>query len=161
MGHYTHHNNEGLCCTVRYNRPGLPVLRNPVLARQARQVQEEELDSYKSGPYAPAVGGYGPVDRDDSASSASGTPYAAPHGAAPHAGPDHVDYGAYTGGYGAFGWYTDHPVLLGPGGRTPLTASVLVSMCQHSTLFRFPLEGTTIDIQCSFFHCKILTRNFE
>ena len=35
--------------------------------------------------------------------------YAAPAG---HAGPDHVDYGAYTGGYGAFGWYTDHPVLL-------------------------------------------------
>ena len=35
--------------------------------------------------------------------------YSAP--AAP-AGPDHVDYGAYTGGYGAFGWYTDHPVLL-------------------------------------------------
>ena len=35
--------------------------------------------------------------------------YSAPAG---HAGPDHVDYGAYTGGYGAFGWYTDHPVLL-------------------------------------------------
>ena len=35
--------------------------------------------------------------------------YAAPAG---HAGRDHVDYGAYTGGYGAFGWYTDHPVLL-------------------------------------------------
>ena len=25
-------------------------------------------------------------------------------------GNDYVDYGAYTGGYGAFGWYTDHPV---------------------------------------------------
>jgi len=25
-------------------------------------------------------------------------------------GPDYVDYGAYTGGYGAFGWYSDHPV---------------------------------------------------
>ncbi|XP_076063314.1 uncharacterized protein LOC143038196 isoform X2 [Oratosquilla oratoria] len=23
---------------------------------------------------------------------------------------DHVDYGAYTGGHGAFGWYSDHPV---------------------------------------------------
>lgn len=23
---------------------------------------------------------------------------------------DIVDYGAYTGGHGAFGWYTDHPV---------------------------------------------------
>ncbi len=29
-----------------------------------------------------------------------------------NAGPDYVDYGAYTGGYGAFGWYTDHPVLI-------------------------------------------------
>lgn len=29
-----------------------------------------------------------------------------------NAGPDYVDYGAYTGGYGAFGWYTDHPVLV-------------------------------------------------
>ena len=28
------------------------------------------------------------------------------------AGPDYVDYGAYTGGYGAYGWYTDHPVLV-------------------------------------------------
>ena len=37
--------------------------------------------------------------------------YAAPHGG----GADHVDYGAYTGGYGAFGWYTDHPVALGTG----------------------------------------------
>jgi hypothetical protein len=27
-------------------------------------------------------------------------------------GPDYVDYGAYTGGYGAFGWYSDHPVLI-------------------------------------------------
>ena len=25
------------------------------------------------------------------------------------AGGDAVDYGAYTGGYGAFGWYSDHP----------------------------------------------------
>ncbi|XP_043237795.1 uncharacterized protein LOC122389649 [Amphibalanus amphitrite] len=23
---------------------------------------------------------------------------------------DQVDYGAYTGGYGAFGWYADYPV---------------------------------------------------
>ena len=29
-----------------------------------------------------------------------------------HAHDDHTDYGAYTGGYGAFGWYTDHPVLV-------------------------------------------------
>ncbi|XP_071521447.1 uncharacterized protein [Panulirus ornatus] len=28
---------------------------------------------------------------------------------------DHVDYGAYTGGYGAFGWYSDHPVCVNCG----------------------------------------------
>lgn len=27
-----------------------------------------------------------------------------------HAGYGTVDYGAYTGPYGAFGWYSDHPV---------------------------------------------------
>merc|ERR1711881_253066 len=60
----------------------LPVYRMPGLARQARAAQE---DQYQEPNYdaAPAP-----------------------------AGPDHVDYGAYTGGYGAFGWYTDHPVLL-------------------------------------------------
>ncbi len=30
----------------------------------------------------------------------------------PPKGPDYVDYGAYTGKHGAFGWYSDHPVLL-------------------------------------------------
>ena len=68
----------------------IPVYRMPGLARQARQLEE---------------------DSEPSASN----PYAAPHAPAPVGGPDHVDYGAYTGGYGAFGWYTDHPVLLGPG----------------------------------------------
>merc|ERR1711983_585511 len=60
----------------------LPVYRMPGLARQARAAQE---DQYQEPSYdaAPAP-----------------------------AGPDHVDYGAYTGGYVAFGWYTDHPVLL-------------------------------------------------
>merc|ERR1712002_274683 len=27
-----------------------------------------------------------------------------------YGGDDYVDYGAYTGKQGAFGWYTDHPV---------------------------------------------------
>ena len=90
---------------------GLPVMRNPGLARQARMAEEE--DSYQFAPYPQFADA-----RDDSAGSASGAPaYGAPGPAAPHAGPDHVDYGAYTGGYGAFGWYTDHPVLLGPGHR--------------------------------------------
>merc|ERR1712137_807468 len=87
----------------------LPVMRNPGLARQARMAQEE--DSYQSAPV--------PYEQfaspRDSEGSASGPPAYGPPAAAPHAGPDHVDYGAYTGGYGAFGWYTDHPVLLGPG----------------------------------------------
>merc|ERR1712127_436295 len=70
---------------------------------QARKAQEEQ-DSFQSGPYE--EGQY--AQSRDSAQSSSNA-YAAP---AAHAGPDHVDYGAYTGGYGAFGWYTDHPVLL-------------------------------------------------
>merc|ERR1719220_1253812 len=73
--------------------PRLPVYRMPAgLARQARAAQDE--DSYQSAPYVPYA--------DD----------AQPRDAQASAGPDHVDYGAYTGGYGAFGWYTDHPVLL-------------------------------------------------
>merc|ERR1719245_888017 len=75
----------------------------PSLARQARQVEEE--DSYQVAPQ--------PYGQDSQASGSEA--YGAPHSAPAHAGPDHVDYGAYTGGYGAFGWYTDHPVLLGPG----------------------------------------------
>ncbi|EFX83555.1 hypothetical protein DAPPUDRAFT_301609 [Daphnia pulex] len=31
-------------------------------------------------------------------------------GSYPSGGSDSVDYGAYTGSYGAFGWYSDHPV---------------------------------------------------
>merc|ERR1712241_641151 len=80
----------------------LPVYRMPGLMRQARQV--DEVDSFQNGPL-----------RRDSEVAGSNA-YGAPHAAPAHAGPDHVDYGAYTGGYGAFGWYTDHPVLLGPGG---------------------------------------------
>ena len=69
----------------------LPVYRMPGLVRQARQVEDQmEL-------------------RDNQAAGSNA--YGAPAGPA---GPDHVDYGAYTGGYGAFGWYTDHPVSLGP-----------------------------------------------
>merc|ERR1719458_1466822 len=72
------------------------------LARQARAAQDE--DSYQSAPYADA-----PYAQERDAQASGSNAYAAPHAAA---GPDHVDYGAYTGGYGAFGWYTDHPVLL-------------------------------------------------
>ncbi|MPC75292.1 uncharacterized protein LOC123507559 [Portunus trituberculatus] len=37
------------------------------------------------------------------------------HRADPYDHNDHVDYGAYTGGYGAFGWYSDHPVCINCG----------------------------------------------
>ena len=69
----------------------------PGLMRQARQADEDQetLLSDSQG--------------------AGSTLYGAPHAAPAQIGPDHFDYGAYTGGYGAFGWYTDHPVLLGPG----------------------------------------------
>merc|ERR1712241_498876 len=88
----------------------LPVYRMPGLMRQARQVElEDELDSFQMAPRASQIG----LRRDSE--PAGSNAYAAPHAAPAHAGPDHVDYGAYTGGYGAFGWYTDHPVLLGPG----------------------------------------------
>ena len=85
-----------------FNGEYLPVYRMPQLARQARQVQEDQ-DSFQLGP----------IVADNQASGSEG--YGAPHAAGPHGGADHVDYGAYTGGYGAFGWYSDHPVLLGPG----------------------------------------------
>merc|ERR1712105_376685 len=75
-----------------------PQMSLPQLARQARMAQE---DSYQSDQ------GFQQFDRMDTEGAASNA-YAAP--ASP--GPDHVDHGAYTGGYGAFGWYTDHPVLL-------------------------------------------------
>merc|ERR1712127_713910 len=117
----------------------LPVYRMPQLARQARMAQEEqdsfqsgqgqyvqssdstqlrrlqarkaqeEQDSFQSGPYEEqdpyAYKKEQQAERRGSAQSSSNA----------YAGPDHVDYGAYTGGYGAFGWYTDHPVLLTKG----------------------------------------------
>merc|ERR1711936_1178915 len=82
----------------------LPVVRMPGLMRQARQAEDEPAE----------FTGVFPAELADSRGSGSNA-YGAPHPAPAHTGPDHVDYGAYTGGYGAFGWYTDHPVLLGPG----------------------------------------------
>ncbi|KAI9552737.1 hypothetical protein GHT06_020617 [Daphnia sinensis] len=37
-------------------------------------------------------------------------PVPAASGGYPSGGSDAVDYGAYTGSHGAFGWYSDHPV---------------------------------------------------
>merc|ERR1711973_141685 len=93
---------KGKILEPRVERSARMLMRMPGLMRQARQVEDE--DEGFSGFYGPS--------RDSQASGSAA--YGAPHAAAP-AGPDHIDYGAYTGGYGAFGWYTDHPVLLGPG----------------------------------------------
>ena len=84
----------------------LPVYRMPGLVRQARQVLEDEQDSFQLGP------NLGPQASRRDSEPAGSAAYGAPHAGPAHAGPDHVDYGAYTGGYGAFGWYTDHPVSL-------------------------------------------------
>ena len=96
---------KGKILEPREKRSARMLMRMPGLMRQARQV-EDELDSFQMAPSA--------LRRDSEAAGSNA--YGAPHAAPAHAGPDHVDYGAYTGGYGAFGWYTDHPVLLGPGG---------------------------------------------
>merc|ERR1711973_84624 len=81
-----------------------PVYRMPALARQARQVADEQDGLAAPRSYSP----YANIERSDSEPSGSNA-YAAPAAAA---SPDHVDYGAYTGNNGAFGWYTDHPVAL-------------------------------------------------
>merc|ERR1711892_1127183 len=62
----------------------LPIYSMPALARQARAAQEEDSDQIAPRQYEP----------DTSASNGDSAPAAG--------GPDHVDYGAYTGGYGAF-----------------------------------------------------------
>ncbi|CAL8108680.1 unnamed protein product [Orchesella dallaii] len=65
------------------------------------------LPSYHSNRNGPPMIGYEPI-----ASGSKKEPLvtAESHGHGHHHGHDYVDYGAYTGGWGAFGWYTDHPV---------------------------------------------------
>merc|ERR1719348_145136 len=92
-----------------------PVYRLPTLARQARAAQEDlesaGQDSFQIAPL-PAqprqFNAYPGTRREDSEAAGSSS-----YGAPPSK--DHVDYGGYTGNYGAFGWYTDHPVLLASG----------------------------------------------
>ncbi|XP_063600647.1 uncharacterized protein LOC134776821 [Penaeus indicus] len=62
----------------------------PVVIIEEEEPQQWELDEASSDRYERQSGGYG-------------------------GGNDHVDYGAYTGGYGAFGWYSDHPVCINCG----------------------------------------------
>eukprot|EP00095_Tigriopus_kingsejongensis_P001978 maker-scaffold886_size84816-snap-gene-0.35 protein:Tk01978 transcript:maker-scaffold886_size84816-snap-gene-0.35-mRNA-1 annotation:"hypothetical protein DAPPUDRAFT_315173" len=99
---------------------GIPIL--PMFnSRMARQLQAEAAEFPPPQPngerrQAQAAAG-GPSESfintirragialgDDQLEGASSL-HAAP------SGPDYVDYGAYTGKGGAFGWYTDHPVL--------------------------------------------------
>jgi hypothetical protein len=59
-----------------------------------------------SGSFIDAIGAAGIPPAGDNLVSGSSA-YAAPP-----QGVDYVDYGAYTGKHGAFGWYSDHPVCL-------------------------------------------------
>merc|ERR1712223_232646 len=52
-------------------------------------------------------------------------------------GGDAVDYGAYTGGYGAFGWYSDHPNHDGIGHRRRRAA---IYFLDHLRVKRSPQE---------------------
>jgi len=104
---------------LEYVPQGLPVMYQQGLARQARQAQDgfEPNQQYLEDQEQAARRAFarqseeGIYERSDDAAGSASNAYAAPHAG----GADHVDYGAYTGGYGAFGWYTDHPVLLGAG----------------------------------------------
>ncbi|TRY77112.1 hypothetical protein TCAL_00044 [Tigriopus californicus] len=69
----------------------------PLPSTRRRDPNQSFLDSLRGVGIASAE------DQLAGASSLQGSPQ----------GPDYVDYGAYTGKKGAFGWYSDHPVLLG------------------------------------------------
>merc|ERR1712080_27791 len=87
--------------------PQFPIYRMPELARQVEDVEEYQEIPQPQQQYQGQGPKYYSNRRQDEPDTGSSNAYAAPVG-----GPDHVDYGAYTGGYGAFGWYTDHPVHL-------------------------------------------------
>jgi len=76
---------------------GQPLIREPI-----------PVDNRRAGPPPPAPVFEIPAELrqapDAIASGSNAYARSTPHG------PDYVDYGAYTGGYGAFGWYSDHPV---------------------------------------------------
>merc|ERR1711936_823961 len=121
MGVFTNHsNNEVLSCDPtlatlaqarprymmvpfddEYETPQVRFIRQPTyLSRQARS-------AFPDGPPGPLAGPAFAIP--DNIRAAEGL-IAAGSGPSPAiAGGDAVDYGAYTGGYGAFGWYSDHP----------------------------------------------------
>merc|ERR1712038_2225441 len=93
----------------------LPVYSMPgLLHRARRQAPDEPSLSPSEQSFAPAqrrddgIPAFSipaEIGQAEDAITAGSNNYA--HGS--H-GPNYVDYGAYTGGYGAFGWYSDHPV---------------------------------------------------
>merc|ERR1712203_811469 len=79
-----------------YDRPQYAA--SPVVYRYVRSAQQEPTFSQ---PQSAALENRraGPIASGSSIQSRA-TPQ----------GPDYVDYGAYTGNHGSFGWYSDHPV---------------------------------------------------
>jgi len=93
----------------RNRRSAFPDEPQPI--RGAALIREPVLDNRRAGPPPPPAPVFEiPAELrqapDAIASGSSAYARSTPHG------PDYVDYGAYTGGYGAFGWYSDHPVLV-------------------------------------------------
>ena len=96
-------------------------LQDMPLMRLARSLRHYQPAQARSGAdYAPVDHGdyqnYAPVDHGEYAEEVL-VPQASDsyHHVDPHSHNDHVDYGAYTGGYGAYGWYSDHPVCVNCG----------------------------------------------
>merc|ERR1712102_64280 len=110
-----------------YNYEAVPVGYNPygtygpmpVVYRYRRSAQQdprigqEPVENRRAGPPPPPGIPSAPAfeipaelrqSSDAIASGSNSYGRSTPHG------PDYVDYGAYTGGHGAFGWYSDHPV---------------------------------------------------
>merc|ERR1711892_324788 len=79
----------------------LPVYRLPELSRQVRQAPGNGARQFQQQPLGRPQ--YDVIERSDDNEGSESSGYAA---AAASTSPDHVDYGAYTGGAGAFGWYT-------------------------------------------------------
>lgn len=89
--------------------PDSPLVRHTRSLRQYHQPpRHAPLQAYEE--YVPLQ--VVEEDADDHQPQASDTYH---HHAEPYGHNDHVDYGAYTGGYGAFGWYSDHPVCVNCG----------------------------------------------
>jgi len=76
------------------------------------QVNEIRAEPEYRPAIRPFTGGYDGTPDLDQGASATHEKRDAGYGGGHAGGDDHVDYGAYTGSHGAFGWYSDHPVLV-------------------------------------------------